>query len=79
MEHKKQPMIIWEFDYAPIEMRQLSLNAGDEDWIAEIPPDFNDGYIPSWLDGGTAFGRFCVDEYDHPNKKGWKIRIGCHA
>lgn len=74
---KKEPITIWEYHEAPEEL-QISQSGGDEDWLAEIPPHLADQYI-SWLDSGSSFGCCEVDEYEHPFKQGWKIKIGCHA
>lgn len=70
--------IVWEFDKAPQELQDLSTNGGDEDWLAEIPPDFNGGYLPSWIES-SSFGCCDIAEYPHPKKGGWKIVIGSHA
>jgi len=72
----KRPITIWRYYEAPKEL-QISTNGGDEDWLAEIPPNYKDDYI-SWLECPT-FGCCCVDEFPHPTKKGWKIKIGSHA
>ena len=43
----KTPIIVWEYYEAPAEL-QISNNGGDEDWIAELPPEYHD-WPPSWL------------------------------
>jgi len=71
----KNPITVWRFDQAPKELQGLSTNGGDEDWIAEVPSKFAREYI-AWLE---KLGCCEVHEYRHPTKKGWKVRIGCHA
>lgn len=71
------PITVWRYRDAPLEL-QISENGGDEDWLAEVPPEFIDEWI-GWMDRYTSFGYFCVDEHDHPTKPGWKVRIGCHG
>lgn len=72
-----EPFLVWDFGEAPQELKDVSDNGGDEDWIAEIPPSWADKWIP-WIDGGD-FGCCDVSYYDHPLKPGYKIAIGCHA
>lgn len=72
-----EPIIVWRFYDAPKELR-FPDNGGDEDWLAEVPPALVDSYI-GWMESGSEFGCCCVDEYDHPTKSGWKVRIGSHA
>jgi hypothetical protein len=78
-EHQESHVKIFEFKNAPQELKLLSCNGGDEDWIAILPNDFNDGFRPFWLEEGTSFGCCCVDEYEHPNYPNCKILIGCHS
>lgn len=73
-----RPILVWPFHDAPEKLRDLSTNGGDEDWIAVIPPHFSDRYI-GWAEQGGAFGCCVVDEYDHPTRSGYKVRIGSHA
>lgn len=68
---------VWRFEDAPEELRNLSTNGGDEDWIALIPPKLAGEYIP-WLARGP-FGVCDVDNYEHPELPGYKVKIGCHA
>ena len=66
---------VYRFEDAPEELRILSTNGGDEDWIAIVPPSLQDDYFP-WLEEGSLFGCCSVDEYW---LDGNKILIGCHA
>jgi len=77
---KFEPILVWRFEQAPEQLRELSNNGGDEDWIAEVPPSLANEYI-GWLESGSSFGCFDVSEYDHPSqeKAGWKVYIGAHA
>ena len=67
---------IYRFEDAPEELKMLSTNGGDEDWIAIIPPSLQDEYI-SWFDAGTSFGFGCVEV--HMLENGNKVLIGCHG
>jgi len=69
---------IWEWTDAPEELKQLSTNGGDEDWVALLPPKFNGKWI-SWMDEGSPFGCCCVDDYQHAELPGYTVRIGSHA
>jgi len=65
---------IYRFEDAPEELKMLSTNGGDEDWIAIIPPSLQDEYIP-WFEAGNSFG--CVEV--HMLENGNKVLIGCHG
>lgn len=65
---------VWEFDDAPQELRSLTTNGGDEDWIAVLPPGTS---APMWAAEGTPFGCCCVDRHELPD--GRVVLIGCHA
>lgn len=67
---------IYKFNDAPEELKKLSTNGGDEDWIAIIPPSLQDKYIP-WFEEGSSFGCFKVEEYMLGNRD--KVLIGCHG
>ena len=72
------PIRIWAFENAPEDLRDLSTQGGDEDWVALIPPVYHDNWL-SWMDDGTGFGLCGVQETEHPYLPGWKVRIGYHA
>ena len=67
---------VWRFADAPEDMRALSINGGDEDWLAVVPPEYGDEWI-AWLCPGGPFGVCDVDEYPQPD--GRRVFIGCHA
>jgi len=69
---------VWRFADAPKELKDLSRNGGDEDWLALLPPKFKNDWI-GWMDTGTPFGCCNVDTYEHPELPGFTIRIGSHA
>lgn len=73
-----QPILVWDFASAPEHLRNLSTSGGDEDWLAEVPPEFGRDGI-SWMWEGGAYGCCSVDWLDHPDKPGWFISIGSHA
>lgn len=67
---------IWAFRDAPNEFQGMSQNGGDEDWLAYIPKNYRDAYIP-WMEDGSSFGCSSMDEYEIGN--GDVVRIGSHA
>lgn len=67
-------MIIWPFNEAPKVYQEMSQSGGDEDWVALIPPNFNKGYLPFWLeslDSGRNPEHYKIAE-------GYEIIIGSH-
>lgn len=71
-----EAMIVWWFRDAPEELRNLSNNGGDEDWLAEVPPNIDT--LPTWMEVNT-FDAGCEPQVvDHPSKVGWKVVIGSH-
>jgi len=77
-EPQKLFIKVWKYYDAPIELRSLSTNGGDEDWIALVPIEWANDYI-SWLEEGSSFGCCDVSDYTHPNYSGYLIKIGSHA
>lgn len=81
----KKAIQVWCFEDAPTELRALSGNAGDEDWLAAIPPGWfkpNDEAVPNWMFSYT----FCADSEpqivecgDGGEWAGWTVVIGSHA
>lgn len=69
---------VWRFQDAPDNLRYLSSSGGDEDWLALIPIEMKDDYIP-WMESGSTFGCCSVDEYSSPEMPGFIVRIGRHA
>jgi hypothetical protein len=69
------PILVWRFQDAPKEYRDLSPHGGDEDWLALVPVEMAYEWI-GWMDGG-AFG--CCDVSEHLLKDGRVVRIGAHA
>jgi hypothetical protein len=72
------PIHVWRFGDAPKHLRDLSTNGGDEDWLAEVAPEVA-GMSSLWMTSGSAFGFCDVDEYPHPTRPGWVVRIGSHG
>jgi hypothetical protein len=72
---KRLPITIWRFEDAPEDLRSLSTNGGDEDWLAEVPSTFES--LPIWMEH-IMFGPI-VDTYEHPTKSGWHVVIGSHS
>jgi len=79
MKNTPNHIRVWRFVDAPEELRRLSQNGGDEDWLALVPPRLANAYIPWMEDGRGGFGCCCVDEHEHPELPGYKVRIGSHA
>ena len=72
-----EPILVYRFHEAPATLQALSPNGGDEDWLAILPPSIGDTSI-GWCEQ-PAFGCSGVEEYPHPTKRGYRIRIGSHA
>lgn len=66
---------VWRFKDAPPELKALSDNGGDEDWLAVVPDDIAGGYYVPWLEG-PSFG--CAHVLTYPIA-GAIVFIGCHA
>lgn len=69
-----EPYKVWRFHDAPEELRRMSTNGGDEDWIVEIPPGADAD--TRWIE---AIGCCDVAFYSHPTRPGWTLAIGAHA
>ena len=70
---------VWLFEDAPEELRSLSTNGGDEDWVALLPPKLADYAWIGWLAEGSPFGCASVETHTHPELPGYVVKIGCHA
>ncbi len=71
-----EPIRVWRFADAPQEFQNLSGHGGDEDWIAHVPVNYAQDYIP-WLRKHGDFG--CCDVSEHILPDGSIIYIGAHA
>ena len=87
MMHSIAAILIWRFEDAPVELRALSINGGDEDWLAAIPPEFSDdnrweGVEIPWMEH-LSFDSMGSPNVYHPDSlsswHGWTIVIGSHA
>ena len=65
---------VWKFYDAPKQFRALSTNGGDEDWLVELPPGWEENGTPYWIEAMDS----CREpkSYPHPTKLGWKVIIG---
>lgn len=68
-------ILVWRWQDAPEEYRNLSPHGGDEDWVAFVPYSIASSYI-AWLEEGSSFGCCSVSEHGVP---GGIIKIGAHA
>jgi hypothetical protein len=73
----KNAILVWPFHDAPEELKALSTNGGDEDWVALVPAklvkDYESQGEPAWI---RALGVCDVDCYDYLDMK---VYIGSHA
>lgn len=76
MNETAKAIIVWRFYDAPQEFRDLSGHGGDEDWLALIPKELKDEWIP-WMESGSSFG--CCDVSEHDLGERGIIRIGAHS
>jgi hypothetical protein len=69
---------VWSFYDAPEELQALSHHGGDEDWLAVVPPGYQNGnhWIP-WAESGTPFG--CCNVQEIKREDGSYVLIGAHA
>ena len=73
VEQQGKTIITWRFYEAPGELRVLSTNGGDEDWLSILPDDDE----PSWMWEGGPYGYCRVNTHDLGD--GRFVKIGCHA
>jgi hypothetical protein len=72
-----QRAIVWSFDSAPKELKDLSVAGGDEDWIVEIPVELYCSQYAHWMDSiDTCFN---PEKHTHPSMPGWLVLIGAHS
>ena len=82
MKPPTEPILVWAFSVAPKELQAVSTNGGDEDWLVEVPPNYQTDLwgchgVPRWVESLDVMLE--PKMYDHPTKPGWKIIIGSHA
>jgi hypothetical protein len=75
IKERADAIVVWRFGSAPADLRALSQNGGDEDWLALIPAGMAGDWIP-WIDSDT-FG--CCDRSSFDLPDGRKVVIGSHA
>jgi hypothetical protein len=69
------PILVWEFDKAPVGLQELSTNGGDEDWLVYVPAEVEFNWVPRWVESMDSCNM--PDEFVLPN--GAKVYIGSHA
>lgn len=57
-------VIVWPFADAPAELKSLSLNGGDEDWVIFIPRVLAANRNIEWVECGTVFGDESPQRYE---------------
>lgn len=72
----KEPILVWPFADAPKEFQGLSTRCNAEEWLALVPAHIQQANI-AWLQGGTAFARFLVEEIRLLD--GRRVYIGCRV
>ena len=72
-EQQGKSIVTWRFYDAPGELRAMSTNGGDEDWLSILPDDDE----PYWMQEGGSYGCCRVDT--HELGDGRFVKIGCHA
>lgn len=73
----KEFIRVYRFSDAPADLRALSNNGGDEDWLAIVPADYEERHYISWLQEGSPFGVCTIER--HELLDGSAVYIGCHA
>lgn len=68
----KKSIRIWSFKDAPEELRALSENGGDEDWIALIPDELYESGNYWWLER-------CANFIEYHPIPGFVVCIGSHS
>ena len=76
MRPNVSPILVWRFHQAPEEIKDLANQGGDEDWIALVPPDMAEAWLP-WAETGSPFGVCEVAEIKLAD--GGKILVGTHS
>lgn len=66
---------VWRFHQAPACYQVLSPHGGDEDWLAHVPKELADEWIP-WLEHG-GFGGCEISK--HVLSDGAVVKIGAHS
>lgn len=64
---------VWEFCDAPKQLRDLTINGGDEDYLAFVPQGED---VPLWISGNTSFGCCSIHYFAI---EGGVVAIGSHA
>lgn len=74
--HMDQAIIVWRFEDAPEELRAMSYNCGDEDWLAILPDHIEYSEV-DWMTAPSSFARCelqCVGVVH-----GRQVVIGVHS
>ena len=77
-EPPEECALVWRFDDAPEDLRDLSQNGGDEDWLAVVPRSFLEAGNADWMEQ-PALGCCTVEQHQHPSDPDFVVRIGSHA
>ena len=71
-------IFIWRYHNAPQELKDLSVNGGDEDWLVIMKEEVQDQYYIPFLEEGLSggIGCCCVDYFKMGD---YLMAIGSHA
>lgn len=67
---------VYPWIVAPMPLKSLSDNGGDEDWLVAIPPGLSDERWAYWW---IQFIDSCQDPQEYVLPNGWVVLIGSHA
>lgn len=77
MKLDKDCIYLWVFEDAPPELKKLSENGGDEDWLMYVPERLEEDYRVMGLVESQAFDKGCAPE-EHEVDGGF-VYIGSHS
>lgn len=78
MNHKPVA-VIYDFDDAPLEYKQLSTHGGDEDWVIVMPKDTALPFPMYYLESGSDYADGWGHIDAHELEDGTKVIILAHA
>ncbi len=73
--HGAEAIMVWPWANAPSAMRQLSTVGGREDWVAYVPPCYENEWR-WWITDSPAFDFFDVQDHQY---MGGTVLIGSYS